>query len=109
MTLPDPNAEPTLPVAEAGRIFFNLGRAKSYTEASRYEATGGAEGLPVVRFGRSLRAVTAECRRMCGLDVGDAERGLLNPSERETRPARTDLATPDTRPNRDETERYSPG
>ena len=47
-----------------GRLFFDLGQAKSCSEARRFELTGGAERLPVIRFGRSLRAITAECRRL---------------------------------------------
>jgi hypothetical protein len=95
VTLPDPHREPTLAVERAGREFFGFSRAKSYSEAARYEATNGAAGLPVVRFGRSLRAVTAECCRLCGLDP------YATDAERETRPDRPDLASLDQRPNRE--------
>jgi hypothetical protein len=66
---PDPRIEPTIDVERAGRVFFGFSRAKSYAEARRYEATGGAEGLPVIRFGRSLRAVTAACARLVNLET----------------------------------------
>jgi hypothetical protein len=68
VSTPDPRQRPTMPVPEAGATFFGFGRAKSYAEALRYERTGGAEGLPVVRFGRSLRAITAACVRLVELD-----------------------------------------
>lgn len=64
--LPDPLESPTISVEEAGRA-LGLGRAKSYAEAQRYERTGGAEGLPVVRFGRTMRCPTAAVRRLVGL------------------------------------------
>jgi hypothetical protein len=66
--LPDPREQPTMSVEDAGRVFFDFGRAKSYAEAARFERTGGAEGLPCIRFGRTLRAVTAACVRLVGLD-----------------------------------------
>jgi hypothetical protein len=65
--LPDPLERPTVSVEEAGRA-CGLGRAKAYAEAARYEATGGIEGLPVLRFGRLLRVPTAELRRLLGID-----------------------------------------
>jgi hypothetical protein len=65
--LPDPLVQPTVGVEEAGR-FLGFARAKAYAEAARYERTGGREGLPVVRFGRSLRVPTLALRRLVGLD-----------------------------------------
>ena len=68
--LPDPQERPTLPVPEAGEI-IGFGRAKSYQEAARYLATDGAEGMPVVKFGRTLRVPTAALLRLLGVDRGD--------------------------------------
>ncbi len=48
-----------LTVAEA-MAYLRLGRTTVYAQARRYEATGGAEGLPCRRFGRSLRFPLAE-------------------------------------------------
>jgi hypothetical protein len=45
---------PVLTVEEAADV-LRIGRASAYLLARRFEATGGREGLPVVRFGRSLR------------------------------------------------------
>jgi hypothetical protein len=43
-----------LTVLEAAKV-LRLGRTCAYELAARYEETGGAEGLPVVRLGRLLR------------------------------------------------------
>lgn len=43
-----------LTIAEAARV-LRVGRSLAYQLAHRYEATGGLEGLPVVRFGSCLR------------------------------------------------------
>jgi hypothetical protein len=43
-----------LTVVEAAAI-LRIGRSLAYDLARRYEVTGGAEGLPVVRFGSCLR------------------------------------------------------
>ncbi len=43
-----------LTVEEAAHI-LRIGRSAAYEQARRYLATGGAEGLPVVRLGRLLR------------------------------------------------------
>ena len=57
---------PTLAVEEAGR-FLGFGRAKSYEEARRFLATG-EQGLPCVRFGRSIRVPTAALLRLLAVD-----------------------------------------
>jgi hypothetical protein len=64
--LPDPSESPTISVEEAGRA-LGLGRAKAYLEAQLFERTGGAEGIPVMRFGRTLRCPTAAVRQLVGL------------------------------------------
>jgi hypothetical protein len=55
-----------MPVQTAGRL-FGFGKTKSYEEAHRYLRTGGREGLPVLRFGRSLVCPTALVLRMLGI------------------------------------------
>lgn len=65
--IPDPRTTPTLTVEEAG-AFLRLGRTKAYSEARRFLATNGTEGLPVVAFGRSLRVPTAALLRLLGIE-----------------------------------------
>jgi hypothetical protein len=43
-------------------------RSKAYLEAKRYLDTDGREGLPCVRFGRTLRVPTALLLKQLGLD-----------------------------------------
>lgn len=80
--LPDPADHPTLSVEAAGAL-FGLGRACAYSEAARYIATGGAEGLPVIRFGRRLRVPTARALAMLGIgstlprESGSADNGPM--------------------------------
>jgi hypothetical protein len=70
--IPDPREKPTVSVEEGGRI-FGLGRSKAYEEANRFLQTDGAEGLPAVRFGRSIRVPTARLLSMIGLEPGDGD------------------------------------
>lgn len=64
--LPDPREHPTLSVEEAGR-HLGLGRATAYAQARVFERTDGREGIPVLRFGRTLRVPTAALLRMLGV------------------------------------------
>jgi hypothetical protein len=52
-------------VEEAAEI-VRIGRTLAYQQAARYEATGGAEGLPVVRIGRLLRVPRARLEAWAG-------------------------------------------
>lgn len=54
-------------------MFFGWGRSQSYEQARRWLATDGAEGLPVLRHGRSLRCPTAMLWRLVGLSLMDDE------------------------------------
>jgi hypothetical protein len=45
---------PFLTILEAAAL-LRIGRTAAYEQARRYLATGGREGLPVVRLGRMLR------------------------------------------------------
>ena len=63
-------------VEEAAEI-VRIGRTLAYQQAARYEATSGAEGLPVVRIGRLLRVPRAGLEAwaggpLVGLTVGEA-------------------------------------
>ena len=87
MGLPD-----FLTVDEAAKV-LRLGRTAAYASAARFEATDGAEGLPVVRFGRLLRVPKAQLERIAGGTLTDggpsAERAPTSEPERDPRgPAR---------------------
>ena len=45
---------------------LRLGRTTVYEQARLFLATGGAEGIPCRRYGRSLRFPTAELEAMAG-------------------------------------------
>lgn len=47
---PDPA---TLSIADAA-VVLGISKANAYRMAHRYEQTQGAEGIPVIRFGRRL-------------------------------------------------------
>lgn len=65
--IPDPHDRPTLSVEEAGRL-CGLARSAAYDQAARYIATDGAEGLPVLKFGRRLVVPTARLLAMLGFE-----------------------------------------
>ncbi len=67
MNVPDPRSRPTISVKEAG-LLFGFGKSKSYDEAHRYLCSGGREGLPTIRFGRSLVCPTARVLDLLGID-----------------------------------------
>lgn len=60
MPLPD-----FLTILEAAKV-LRVGRTVAYELATRYEATGGAEGLPVIRMGRQLRVPRARLEELAG-------------------------------------------
>jgi hypothetical protein len=59
-----------LTIEEAARV-ARIGRNPAYALAKRYRDTNGAEGLPVVAFGRTLRVPRHLLEQMAGgpLDV----------------------------------------
>jgi hypothetical protein len=64
-----PSATPNAPapafltVEEAAAV-LRIGRTAAYLLARRWEDTAGAEGLPVLRFGRLLRVPVRELERL---------------------------------------------
>ncbi len=79
MGLPD-----FLTVTEAARV-LRIGRTAAYEQAVRFEATGGAEGLPVIRIGKQLRVPTARLEAMAGRPL--SEPTTHRPRPRHHRPA----------------------
>jgi hypothetical protein len=59
-----------LTVTEAARI-LRIGRTAAYEQAVRFEATGGAEGLPVIRIGKLLRVPTGRLEAMAGRPLSE--------------------------------------
>lgn len=58
---------PFLRVEQAQEL-TQLGRSQLYEQTRRWRATGGAEGIPVVRFGRCLRIPTAALLKLAGVE-----------------------------------------
>ncbi|MGH3907411.1 MAG: hypothetical protein ACRDTE_25030 [Pseudonocardiaceae bacterium] len=65
---------PFLRVEQAQEL-TQLGRSQLYEQTRLWRASGGKEGIPVVRFGRCLRIPTAALLRLADLrpeeDVDD--------------------------------------
>lgn len=69
-----------LTVEEAGQL-LRIGRSLAYQLAARYEASGGVDGLPVIRVAGCLRvpkwallelAMTGRVVRLCDANISDA-------------------------------------
>jgi excisionase family DNA binding protein len=57
---------PFLRVGEAAQL-LRISRTSAYALANQWLATGGPEGLPAVRIGRSIRIPTAAIDRLADL------------------------------------------
>lgn len=68
--------EPAVLTVEEAAQLLRIGRSAAYEQARRFIASGGAEGLPAVRLGRSLRVPRQALSRMLALSdqAGDANR-----------------------------------
>ena len=59
-------AIPDLLTIEEAAAVLRIGRTAAYQLARRYLASGGKEGLPVVRVGRLLRVPRVELEKLIG-------------------------------------------
>lgn len=55
---------PDLLTVEETAAVLRIGRTSAYAEIRRWETTGGAAGIPSVRFGRSVRVPKAVIVRL---------------------------------------------
>lgn len=62
---------PFLRVEQAQEL-TQLGRTQLYEQTRLWRETDGREGIPVVRFGRTLRIPTAALLRLALVDLDDA-------------------------------------
>lgn len=76
---------------------LRLGRTTVYAQARLYEATGGEEGIPCRRFGRSLRFPAVEVRRHGGLPP-EAPTPAARPATRRSSSTTADRRPPTPRP-----------
>ena len=53
---------------EQAQELTQLGCSQLYEQTKRWRATGGKEGIPVVRFGRCLRIPTAALLRLAEIE-----------------------------------------
>lgn len=67
-----------LTVDEAARV-LRIGRSAAYEQTAVYLRTGGTEGLPVVRLGRSLRVPRHELGRLLGIGADATGSGSDEP------------------------------
>ncbi|HEV8628416.1 MAG TPA: helix-turn-helix domain-containing protein [Acidimicrobiia bacterium] len=74
---------PFLTVVEAAAL-LRVGRTVAYQQARQYLATGGREGLPVVRLGRQLRVPRHALEEMMQL-VPSREMEVSRPTRRTSR------------------------
>ena len=65
---PEVSELPAILTLEETAAFLRIGRSAAYEGARRYEATGGAVGIPVIRVGRLLRVPRDRLVAMLGLD-----------------------------------------
>ena len=79
---------PFFTVEEAAEV-VRIGRTLAYQLAARFEATSGADGLPVVRIGRLLRVPRAALEAWAGAELTATTAVPCAPAPPVTPPATT--------------------
>ncbi len=65
------SGEPAFLTVEEAAKRLRIGRTLAYQLARRYRSTDGAEGLPVVAFGSTLRVPRAKLEELAGGPIDD--------------------------------------
>lgn len=65
----DATDEPEVLTVEEAAAILRIGRSCAYALARQYRATGGREGLPVIKLGRHLRVPRSGLARLLDGDV----------------------------------------
>jgi hypothetical protein len=65
--LPTPETKPMMSAKEVADA-YGIGINAVYAEARRYLDSEGADGIPALRFGRTIRFPTASIRKQLHLD-----------------------------------------
>jgi|GEM_PF-5861601 len=65
--VPEPHAQPTMSAAETATA-YGIGINAAYAQGRRFIESQGAEGIPALQIGRSMRFPTAAIRAHLGLD-----------------------------------------
>jgi hypothetical protein len=82
-----PRTAPDLLTLEEAAAILRIGRSKAYEQARRFEASGGAEGIPVVRCGKSFRVPRCALEAMLGGPITWPPPGWIVPAAALTSPA----------------------
>ncbi len=77
-TTAPPDHRPAVLTVEEAAAALRIGRRLAYEQAARYLATGGAEGLPVVRLGRCLRVPRAKLEALLAVEPALPELSPIN-------------------------------
>lgn len=59
-------SSPAFLTVEEAAVVLRIGRTAAYEATRRWRATGGAEGIPVVRIGGTLRVPRRKLEEMAG-------------------------------------------